>query len=522
MSRPIIMLLAAAAGCAPAGTTTTTNPAPAASMAATTVTAAELRRDLTVFAADSMRGRETGTNDAVRAAQFIAARLALLGVTPAGDSGYYQRVPLTSVGIAKTSTVSIATPAGVTTLNVGGDVIPLTTTGVGAQNPKLSAEADLVFASYGIAGDNVIKRDDFAGLDMAGKAVVVINDAPPGADSTAVARLSGQMGLQARLARLIGSPNRPAAIILVLTGTKGDDLFYQAGSSLLRAVTARDTSRMVPDAERQFPLILLARVTPGTPLLPADWPTNDKSGPLAGRRLSARVNVVREQITGYNVVGMVRGSTHAGTYVAYGAHLDHVGVSEPVNGDSIYNGADDDGSGSMAVLALARTYAQGPRPARSVLFVWHAGEEKGLLGSQWFTDHPTVPLDSIIAHLNADMIGRNHPDTVYIVGPAAAPKGQSKALGSIVDSVNTASSRPFVFNRVWDSPSHPERIYFRSDHYMYARKGIPIVFFTTGLHPDYHKPSDDVSKIDFDKMARITELLRKTGWVVANRESRPK
>ena len=304
-----------------------------------------------------------------------------------------------------------------------------------------------------------------------------------------------------------------------MTGEKGDEFFTQASAALLRTVSARDTSRMIPDAERLFPLILIARVTPGTPLLPDDWPTNDQSRALAGRRLTAQVHVSREQITGYNVVGMVRGATHPGSYVAYGAHLDHVGIGEVVNGDSIYNGADDDGSGSMAVLALARAYAQGPRAGRSVLFVWHAGEEKGLLGSEWFTAHPTVPLDSIAAQLNADMIGRNHADSLYIVGPAAAPKGQSRLLGDVVDSVNSTATRPFIFNREWDSPIHPEQIYFRSDHYMYARKGVPIVFFTTGLHADYHKPSDDVAKIDFEKMVRVAELMRRAGWAVANRNA---
>ena len=155
-----------------------------------------------------------------------------------------------------------------------------------------------------------------------------------------------------------------------------------------------------------------------------------------------------------------------------------------------------------------------------MLFVWHTGEEAGMLGSEWFVTHSTVPLDSVVAQLNADMIGRNGPDSLMLVGPRAAPNGQSRGLGTLVDSVNTALARPFVINREWDSPDHPEQIYFRSDHYSYAKRGIPIVFYTTGLHEDYHKVTDEVSKIDFDKLARVSDLIMRSALAVANRNER--
>jgi len=221
----------------------------------------------------------------------------------------------------------------------------------------------------------------------------------------------------------------------------------------------------------------------------------------------------------------VRGSDPAlrSTYVAFGAHYDHVGVLTPTAGDSIANGADDDGSGSMALLAVARVMQQAPvKPRRSVLFVWHVGEEKGLLGSSWFTDHPTVPIDSIVAQINADMIGRNADSLLYVVGPKAAPNGQSKRLGAIVDSVNASLAPPFAINREWDDPNHPEHIYERSDHYNYAKKGIPIVFLTSGLHDDYHKVSDAPGEIEFAKMARVTRLLVEAGRAVADSPRRPR
>jgi Zn-dependent M28 family amino/carboxypeptidase len=239
-------------------------------------------------------------------------------------------------------------------------------------------------------------------------------------------------------------------------------------------------------------------------------------------------------VTAVNVVGVVRGRDPAlrSTYVAFGAHYDHIGVQAPggIPGteagatavDSIANGADDDGSGSVTLLALARAFQQGPRPRRSVLFVWHVGEEQGLLGSDYFAAHPTVPLDSVVAQLNADMIGRNAPDSLFVVGPRAAPKGQSRRLGEIVDSVNATLRPPFAINREWDSPTHPEQIYYRSDHYSYARRGVPIVFLTSGLHEDYHRVSDEAAKIDYDKLARVGRLLLEVGRAVGDGAERPK
>ena len=162
------------------------------------------------------------------------------------------------------------------------------------------------------------------------------------------------------------------------------------------------------------------------------------------------------------------------------------------------------------------------KPRRSVLFVWHVGEEKGLLGSSWFTDHPTVPIDSIVAQINADMIGRNADSLLYIIGPEAAPNNQSKRLGAIVDSVNATLAPPFAFNRQMDSPNDPEQFYQRSDHYNYAKKGIPIVFLSGGLHEDYHKVSDDPRKIEYAKMARVTRLMVELGRAVANSPTRPR
>lgn len=507
-------------------TTGTGGPAPRAGIApaaesltsrSPTITPAELRRDLYAFADDSMRGRETGTRDAVRAAEFIARRMALLGLQPAGDSGFYQRVPLVRHDVLATSRFAVERDGVVTALRLGADLIPLTTLGPGAF-AKLTASGEVVFAGYGI-DDAALGRHDLSGLDIQGKVLVLVHAAPPGADSAARAKYNAQSALQLLVQAVL--PARPAAVVILMT-PETQDLFYQGASDLLRGVSIRAPGSEPTDKMRVFPLILLGRAAPGSPLLPPGWPADDQPQDLH-ETLSARVDMQSVPVTGYNVVAVSPGSDPSlrGTYVAFGAHLDHIGIQSGMTPDSIANGADDDGSGSVSMMAIARAVRAEPH-RRSLLFVWHTGEEKGLLGSTWFTDHPTVPIDSIVAQLNADMIGRNAPGELYVVGPNAAPDGQSRVLGAIFDSVNATEPQPFRINRSFDSATDPERIYYRSDHYNYARKGIPILFFTTGLHADYHKVTDAPDKIAYVKMALVDKLIMDVGLTVANRTTRPK
>lgn len=282
--------------------------------------------------------------------------------------------------------------------------------------------------------------------------------------------------------------------------------------------------------------------------------------------------------TARNVVAILRGSDPVlrVEYVAIGAHNDHIGIRHPaadhdslkaynteltrlgapvwdrnararrdslksvihINVDSLHrirparldsisNGADDDGSGTVTVLEIAENLVNARvKPKRSILFVWHTAEEKGLLGSKWFTEHPTVPLNKIVAQLNMDMVGRGSagdiagggPDYLQLVGSRRV----STELGDIVEQVNSARARPFKFDYQYDANGHPERIYCRSDHYEYARFGIPITFFTTGLHPDYHQVTDEPQYIDYEHMTRVADLVRDVAVRVANLDHRPR
>jgi hypothetical protein len=217
-----------------------------------------------------------------------------------------------------------------------------------------------------------------------------------------------------------------------------------------------------------------------------------------------------------NVVGIVRGadSTLANEFVALGAHYDHLGIGPPVAGDSVYNGADDDGSGTVTLLETAEAFARGPRPRRSILIVFHGAEEEGLLGSFYFTLRPTVPRDSIVTQLNVDMVGRNSPDSLAVIGANRI----SSALDSIVRS--QAAEQGLALDWSYDAPDHPERLYYRSDHYNYAQYGIPVAFFFAGLHADYHMPSDEIDKIELEKIERAARLVYRVAWEVANRPAR--
>ncbi len=479
------------------------------------ITTVELQRDLYAFAADSMRGRAAVTADARHAAEFIARRLAALGVQPAGDSGYFQRVPLARTGIA-TATFTVVKGADSTRIPLS-EMVPLPSFGPGAPLPRLDAAGEVVFAGYAMA-DPTKQRDDYAKLgDVAGKVVVVVQGAPADADSATRARLTGE---QSFALRVRGALERKAeAVIVVLQDGALAAQFPQLVAEVREGQTTMGPAPALPEQPRQLPMVLLTTPAGAAPLLPAGWPGAAAGARDTTLRFRAHVEMSPPTIYSYNVVGVIKGSDPAlaPEYVALGAHLDHIGIETPVNGDSISNGADDDGSGSVTLLAIARALTQGPvKPKRSVLFVWHTAEELGLFGSQWFTTHPTVPLDSVVAQINADMIGRNAPDSLYIVGPAAAPNGQSAALGAVIDSVNASLPRPFLWNREWDSPTHPEQIYYRSDHYNYARHGIPIVFLTSGLHEDYHEVSDSPDKIDYDKLARVADLLYRSTLAVAN------
>lgn len=282
-------------------------PAPApVSVPASRVTADELRRDLTVFSSDSFAGRETGTPGSLKAARFLVERLMALGLEPAGDSLYYQRVPLVRNSFASATRISVTRSVGgsdATPLTLGTDVVPWVNLGAGTPLPRRNADGDLVFAGYGMT---TLGRDDFRGIRDAGKAIVMLHGAPPSIkDSVVRKQLEGVDELGQRIVRALQL--RPTAIILLMTGPS-TEYYAQLAPELLRSVQAAPGDQTTSDAQRPLPMVIIGVARAGSPLLPANWPSDDAPQALTGKRLSAHVEIRQDPFTAYNVVAVVRGT----------------------------------------------------------------------------------------------------------------------------------------------------------------------------------------------------------------------
>ncbi|OGX92222.1 M28 family peptidase [Hymenobacter coccineus] len=237
--------------------------------------------------------------------------------------------------------------------------------------------------------------------------------------------------------------------------------------------------------------------------------------------IEAKAVLRSEPFTTENVLGYLEGSDKKDEVIVVSAHYDHLGIKD----GEVYNGADDDGSGTVSVLAMARAFAQakkdGHGPRRSLLFLANTGEEEGLFGSQYYTDHPVFPLANTVTDLNIDMVGRvdslhqGKGDYVYLVGDDRL----STELHTLSEATNQQYN-PVALDYKYNDPNDPERIYYRSDHYSFAKHNIPVIFYTSGEHPQYHKATDDVELIDFPAMARRDQLIFHTTWAVANRDQR--
>jgi Zn-dependent M28 family amino/carboxypeptidase len=240
----------------------------------------------------------------------------------------------------------------------------------------------------------------------------------------------------------------------------------------------------------------------------------------AGQQLTANLQVESFQYPSVNIVAKMPGTDAQlkKEYVLFSTHQDHDGVRAPIAGDSIYNGADDNATGCAALLAIMRAFKEKPA-RRSALFVYQGSEERGLIGSTYFSAHPTVPQASIVAVLNAEMMGRNAPDSAALLG-STPPHMNSSDLVKTALAANQAGPK-FKLDTEWDKPTHPEGWYFRSDHLPYARLGIPAIMYTSLLHVDYHTPRDEPQRIDYPKLTNMTRWMYLTGWMVANRTAPP-
>ncbi|HUS10423.1 MAG TPA: M20/M25/M40 family metallo-hydrolase [Pyrinomonadaceae bacterium] len=499
-----------------------------------TISATQLKDYLSFIASDEMEGRDTPSRGLDTTARFIAMNLSRWGLKPAGDVGsFFQKIALSRELIDKTETRAQLNNQ---LLTLGEDYIPFA-------RPADIAPTQLLFAGNGwfVKSKNI---DPYKGIDPQGKIVVIfapVNALPRGIRNS---DLTGKRGEDWMNGAEYAQKRGAAGIVIV------PDFQYLANWDRNRTrITERGAMKVdkfQPPSGAQIPLVVISpRVASvlfqgekrsAVSLFESVYGAQPAESFLLNpeKKFSLTVKVKSEGATTQNVVAVLEGGDPVlkSEYVALGAHYDHVGVGVPVNGDAIYNGADDDGSGTTALLSMAEALTKASvRPKRSILFVWHAGEEKGLWGSRYFTDFPTIALDQIVVQLNIDMIGRSKPagdanplnrelsgpNEIYVIGS----KMMSTELGELVENVNKQYLN-LTYDYRYDDPADPNRFFFRSDHYNYARKGIPVVFFFDGEHEDYHGPGDSVDKIDFEKLQNVARTIYLTLWEVANRPARPK
>jgi hypothetical protein len=523
-----------------AATATATAPALSSATldAAKQITAARLKEHLTYVAADERAGRDTPSKGLDETAQYVADNLKKLGIKPAGDDGtYFQHIALKRDKVDQAHTSFALNDQ---TFKFGDDYLTTGTPG--------SVEGQLVFVGHGW----IVKSkgiDAYKGIDVKDKIMVVAGTGLLPGMARADAR--GAAGVDFDTAESYAQRNGARGLIVV-PRTGDIERFWRFRRAALERGGFQVARFSAPTAAPPLPTVyasqrLLDALFAGETISGADVMKQAQSGETApafalsaSKRAKFAVVTSSETATTQNVVGVLEGRDPQlkSEYVALGAHYDHVGVAgqgsnqcTAVNGDSICNGADDDGSGTVSILTIAEAFAKGERPKRSILFVWHCGEEKGLWGSQYFTRFPTVPLDHVVAQLNIDMIGRSRkegdtnpanknltgPNEIYVIGS----KMMSTDLGNLSERVNSAYLN-FGFNYKYDDPSDTERLFFRSDHFNYAQKGIPIIFYFDGVHEDYHRPSDSVEKIDFQKMERVARTVFATATELANAPARPR
>lgn len=462
---------------------------------------ADLERDLYTMSGDSMRGREAGTLDEMRASMWLAEQMRRIGLVPKGEDGSWFQ--WWNMRVTRISDSATTVRIGERQYETWTDVIPVT-------NEEVTISAPTKFV--GDASDSTI--------DVRGLVAVATLVAPPESSIRTTTNTHDYNYARAaitRAARELGERGAEAVILVADSVAEGvfDDLAIvqsRGRDDVVGGVPRFSRNRSATSGRngarrRSVPVFLVHRSA-----------LDDLRA--GGQRAELHVGMESFEYPSVNIIGEVPGTDPAlrGEYVVFSSHQDHDGVRYGVEGDSIWNGADDNASTSVALLAIARAWVKQPS-RRSALFIFHGAEERGLLGSRYHVAHPVVPLDSMVAVLNGDMIGRNDPDTAALLG-SQPPHRNSAALVNMAIEANQATGR-FVIDSSWDRPSHPEGWYFRSDHVPYAERGVPSLFFTTNLHSDYHTPRDEPDRIDYEKLTRMTRWMYMTGWIAANAAERP-
>lgn len=498
---------------------------------ANTITATDLEKQLRILAADDMEGRETGTRGQRKAADFIASQFAAFGLKPIvktddGKLDYQQHFTL-----YKKTWGDFYVSAGGRRLENLKDFV---TNGLLSVPTETSYET--VFAGYGI-GESAY--DDYAGRDVTGKAVVLLDGEPKTADGKSrisgtdeISKWGGPNGWRAK--SILAKQKGAAQIFIISADSTGAFKQLLSQRSAMQGRFNRLSLKPMSENVGTVGIFLITSETAATLLntskdtLTQTTVTLTQSEKPAVSSLTGKVSVkaerVDEKTESSNVLGFLEGTDKKEEVLIVSSHYDHIGISPD---GQVNNGANDDGSGTVSVLEIAQAFAQakaaGKGPRRSILFLTVSGEEKGLLGSEYYADiHPVIPLDKTVGDLNIDMVGRvddlhqgKSDNYIYVIG--------SDKLSSDLHKISEAANQKYTkmeLDYKYNDPQDPERIYYRSDHYNFAKHQIPIIFYFNGLHADYHQPTDDVDKIDFKLAEKSARFVFYTAWEIANRDQR--
>ena len=493
------------------------------------ITAAQIKDYLEFIASDELEGRDTPSRGLNIAAHYIASHLSRWGLQPGGADGtYFQPFAIKSTKLDPANTWAEINGQRFT---CGEDFYPV-------NYSSITINAPVVYVGHGWV-HKAKNLNAYEGLEVKDKIMVSASGFPKGMTPK---DLTGKMG-EDWISNTLYAQKHGAKALIVITSfnalanwstayknvvEKGVVAFEKPGTnnSLLPVIFASPKFlAALFQGEKQTAPNIVNHAYAGEALPGFDF--------NAAKKVSFTIAAKSETVMTRNIIAKLEGSDPVlkNEYITIGAHYDHVGIGAPVNGDAIYNGADDDGSGTTAVMAIAEAFAKGPRPKRSILFAWHAGEEHGLWGSEYLTDNPPVPINQIITELNIDMIGRAKvagdphpankdlpdPGEIFLIGS----RMMSTELGELSERVNK-SFLNLKFNYKYDDPSNPERYFYRSDHFNYARKGVPIIFYMDGNHADYHQPSDSIEKINFQQMEKVARTIFATAWELSNAPARPR
>ena len=481
------------------------------------ITKEDAYKHLSVLASDEYEGRETGKPGAWKAADYISAQFKSLGLIAPVNGSYFQKVPLVEIA------------PGNSTLKVGKQSFE-NWKDFYAASSKIDFTkniSEVVFVGYGIEDE---KFNELAGLDLKGKVVLYSTEKEPFVNGKSIITGTEKASAWTKEKRISNLQSKGVALIISFN----PDL--EKNITILTKFL--NIPRLVLDKPNQpvrAPVITVSKAVADAILAKTKSSITDLTAGIASSAKPAskavKTNVQASVLfktsnpRAENVMGLLEGSDLKDEIVVVSGHYDHIGLTKEGT-DKVNNGADDDGSGTTGVLEMAQAFtkakAEGHGPRRSILFLTVCGEEKGLLGSEWYSESPVLPLNKTVTDLNIDMIGRvdpahkDNPDYVYLIGSDKL----STDLHKISEYTNATYSR-LTIDYKYNDPNDPERIYYRSDHYNFAKHGIPIIFYFNGVHEDYHKPSDEVSKINFEMLAKRARLVFFTAWDIANRDEAP-